>query len=311
MKVYIHVDSNSTYVGNGGFVTLSNLALRLIDMGYEVYMFDQNNQLNYKMFDWLCLDRKIPIIKTWNITLDDDSRVITSWLRTLPDKFRNPSFLRFLESSELIRNGHELEREFIIKNNVKVANLHRNLNDLYCRLGIRNIVNLEVWIRDDVKFIGKEKIENSVGIQLEKKRIFKIFSIFDWSGYEKFKEWQVIICNGNYRQVIDKMNMADFFIHNPKPSPYIKIFKGETFGLPLFEAMACGCVCIARKHEGIKFLDGIIPLVENMQEAKEILIQLKNDKKEKEEIRNKSLAFIEKNYRFNDERRNAILRWLE
>ena len=92
MKVYIHVDSNSTYVGNGGFVTLSNLALRLIDMGYEVYMFDQNNQLNYKMFDWLCLDRKIPITKTWNITLDNDSRVITSWLRTLPDKFRNPSF---------------------------------------------------------------------------------------------------------------------------------------------------------------------------------------------------------------------------
>jgi len=75
--------------------------------------------------------------------------------------------------------------------------------------------------------------------------------------------------------------------------------------------MACGCVCIARKHEGIKFLNGIIPLVENMQEAKEILTQLINNKEEKEEIRNKSLTFIEKNYRFDEERKNAILRWLE
>jgi len=311
MRVYIHIDSNSTYVGNGGFVVLSNLALKLIDMGYEVYMFDQNNRLKPKMFNWLCLDRSIPIIKTWDIILGDDCRVVTSWLRTLPNKFRNPRFLRFLESSELIRDGHEAEREFIIKNDVKLANLHRNLNDLYYRLGIKNMVNLEVWLRDDVKFNGGAKIENSVGVQLEKKRVFRLFSVFDWSRYERFTKENIIVCNGDYRQVIDRMNMADFFIHNPKPSPYISYFSGETFGLPLFEAMACGCVCIARRHRGIDFLDDIIILVDDMVEAERWLNRLKEDRELKEEIRERSVRFIEENYRFDDYRRRVIEEWLE
>ena len=107
------------------------------------------------------------------------------------------------------------------------------------------------------------------------------------------------------------MQLADFFIHNPQPSPHIRLFKGETFGLPLFEAMACGCVCIARRHEGIRFLEGTIPLVKTMDEVNEILIQLMNNENEKEEIRSRSLSFINENYRFDDERKKAIRRWLD
>jgi len=312
MKIYIHIDSKSTYIGNGGLITLTNLAAKLIEMGYETYLFDQNNTLTHEKIRWVDLDNMPPITKTNQIRLDSSSRIITCWLRTLPYRLRNPRNLRFLESSELLRKGHEAEREWLIKNKVKIANLHRHLKSLYKLLGVTDIIDLDVWIREDVKQYGNiARLENSVGIQLEKKTVLKFFKIYDWSRYELFRNENLIICNGTYRQVISKMNMADFFIHNPRPSPHIPYFRGETFGLPLFEAMACGCVCIARKHEGIKFLDGIIPLVEDMQEAKEILNQLKNDKEEKEEIRIKSLSFIEENYRFNEERRNAILRWLE
>ena len=313
MKVFIHIDSKSTYIGNGGFLVLTNLANELGKLGYETYLFDPKDKITHKKLEWLSLPEKhFRITKSKKILQNrpKDYRLITAWLRTLPEKYRNES-LRYLESSELLREGHEPERNFLLKNNIKIANLHKNLTHIYNSLGIRNMINIEVWIRNDVKYYGQEKIKNSVGIQLEKQRFLKIFTRYDWSRYSLFKNKNIIICNGTYQEVIYKMNKADLFIHNPKPSPHIGIFKGETFGLPLFEAMACGCVCIARKHEGIKFLNGIIPLVESMQEAKEILTQLTNNKEEKEEIRNKSLTFIEKNYRFDEERKNAILRWLE
>jgi len=311
MKVYIHIDSNSTYVGNGGLIVLSNLASKLQDMGYEVYLFDQANRLKKKNLEWVGLNRQIPIIRTDKIELNSNARIVTNWLKTLPRKFWRPKTIRFLESSELLRNGHEAEREWLIKNNVKIANLHRHLNSIYESLGIKNMINLDVWIREDVKYYGVKKINNSVGIQLEKRRILKIFKIYDWKRYGLFRDENLIVCNGTYKEVIKAMNLADFYIHNPKPSPHISIFKGETFGLPLFEAMACGCICIARRHLGIDFLKDTIFLVENMQEAKKKLESIKNlGKLEKDKIRCSNIKFIEENFRFDKKRKEAIQEWL-
>jgi len=321
MKIFIHIDHFSTYVGNGGFIVLTNLANELGKMGYDVYLFDPRDKLNYKMLDWLSLPEvNFKITKTKDVLTSNpnDYRLITAWLRTLPYQFRNEN-LRYLESSELIRKARMAEIGYLLKYNIKVANLHSHLNHYYINIGLKNIIALDVWIRSDVKFRGERfKINNCIGIQLEARRdkIARLLSkvgikLYKWDRYTRFRRMPIIICNGKYREVIDKMNRSDFFIHNPQPSPHITIFKGETFGLPLFEAMACGCICIARKHEGIKFLEGKIPLVKNMDEALEMLNYLMSNKEEKEEIRTRSISFIEENYRFNEERKKAIERWLE
>jgi len=310
LKVYVHVDSKSTYVGNGGFLILANLAVKLLEMGYETYMFDQWHMLEPADFKWLSLSRKIPISK--EIEINNNTRIITSWLKTLPQNLRNAQVLRFLETSELLRNGHEAEREWLIKHGVKIANLHRHLKDLYESLGLRNIIDLDVWIREDVKRYPEiKKKENSVGIQYERRRILKFFYIYDQNRYGQFTSEKIIVCNGTYEQVIERMNKADFFVHFPRPSSQISLFKGETFGLPLFEAMACGCVCIARRHRGINFLENVF-LVDNMKEAREVLQVLKssNLKNMKEKIRSRSMKFIEENFRFDNKRKEAIQEWL-
>ena len=319
MKVFVHIDSFSTYIGNGGFVVLTSLANELGKMGMEVYLFDPLDKLTFKRLDWLSLpETHFKIARAEEVLKDNPKnyRLITAWLRTLPNRFRNES-LRYLESSELLREGHESERAFLLRNKVKIANLHSHLNHYYNSLGFKDVINLDVWIRNDVKYRGF-KLQNSVGIQLER-RIDKVaralskvgIKLHSWDNYAIFKKRSLIICNGKYKRVIEKMNLADFFIHNPYPSPHIKLFKGETFGLPLFEAMACGCVCIARRHEGIKFLEGTIPLVDTIYEANEKLIDLMNNEKEKEKIRFESLTFIEENYRFDSKRKEAIEKWLE
>jgi len=290
-------------------------------MGYEAYIFDPMDKISYKSLEWLSLpERHFKIAKTKEIlnSNPEDHRLITMWLKTLPERFRNES-LRYLLGGELFRVGHERERKFLLENNIKIAILHRHLKTYYEKIGFRNFIELETWIRSDVKYKGKNfKKPNSVGIQLEYRIDFiaRLLSkvgikMYDWSRYSQFIDENTIICNGKYGEVIEAMQKADFFIHNPRPSPQIKMFKGETFGLPLFEAMACGCVCIARKHDGIRFLEGNVPLVENMDDALKMLKYLMSNKEEKEEIRMRSIDFIEENYRFNRERKKAIERWLE
>jgi glycosyltransferase involved in cell wall biosynthesis len=81
------------------------------------------------------------------------------------------------------------------------------------------------------------------------------------------------------------------------------MFQGETTGTSLFEAMACGCVCVARRHEGNKFLESVIPLVNREKDIAPIIKRLRASPKERDQIRNKSFAVVEQRFRLNDEKK--------
>lgn len=319
MKIFIHINASSTYIGNGGFVVLTNLANELALIGYDVSVFDQQDRLNLKMFEWLSLPEcNFAIVNVDEIihSNPNDYRLITTWLKRLPMKLRNDS-LRYLETSELLRVGHDEERGYLLKNTVKIANPHRALKSYYHNMGFKNIIDFDVWIRNDA-CNDRPKISGSVGIQLERNqgKIARILSRlgiarYNFKRYNHFKNHDLIFCNGTYAKVLENMKKADFFIHNPQPSPHITMFQGEAFGLPLFEAMACGCVCIAKEHRGISFLRGTIPVVDSTDEACEVLENLMADLDEKEKIRERSVEFIERNYRFNETRKQAIKELLE
>lgn len=314
MKVFVHIDAYGTYIGNGGFLLLTDLANRLANMGYDVNVFDAQNRLKGTHFAWLSMKEvKFGIVKARQVKNEDAPfRVVSAWLKALPISLRKN--LRYLESSELIRQGKQKERQYLIDNKVKIANLHPYLAPFYEKLGIHDMINFPIWVDDRAKE-DSWKTPNSIGIQLEQKHsFFKLWKRYDTSPYlplyQQFED-TIILCNGSYTNVLRKMKQADFYVHFPEPSPHIQLFKGETLGRPLFEAMACDCVSIARKHEGIGFLQGIIPLVSSMNEAVSILKGLMVDEENKDAIRTRSLKLIKENYRFDSSREQAIRKWLE
>lgn len=52
--VFVHIAAGGTHLGNGGFLMLTNLANELAAMGYETFVFDQEDRLKWEDFSWLC-----------------------------------------------------------------------------------------------------------------------------------------------------------------------------------------------------------------------------------------------------------------
>jgi hypothetical protein len=72
--------------------------------------------------------------------------------------------------------------------------------------------------------------------------------------------------------------------------------------------MACGCCCVAKRHDGNKFLDGIIPLVETLDEAIETIRKMTDE--EKEQYRRQGLEQIAKRHRFDEEKADRMEEFL-
>lgn len=302
---------------------LTNLTNELAAMGYETFVFDEEDRLKWEDFSWLCFrDYKFKIAPVDFVfsQAEHDYVIVSSWLKPLLPRLRRRilsisipnmevvTHLRYWCQSELLRHSFKDSRRCCLNYLSKIAINNRYLEQYYRSMGFSNIIYLENWVRSDLFRIDDEsiskKIPNSIGHQPDGS--YQTYCILK----SHFGENNVVLCEGNQYEVSEKMKMSDFYVFFNRPSPYIRIFKGEVFGLSLFEAMACGCVCVAIEHEGNKFLRSTIPLVQNISEAIECIKALMDDSLKKEKIRKASLQLVEDRFRFSDDRRKSIVELL-
>jgi glycosyltransferase involved in cell wall biosynthesis len=288
--------------GNGGFRGLIHFADALGKMGYDVKVFDHRDRMTAKSFGWLSMpDRHFKIVPVLDV-VKGTGPIVTSWLNVLMDGPRlmlkvDPERIKYRESSELVRDGFPFVRAWVQSRCEKISINNRSLSHHYNKLGFLKILPLEPYFRKELFFVEKRaKVEGLVGHQSDNRRRDVYRTIRRHFG-------TAVRCEGTQAQVAKRMRQCDYFVFWNRIPGCITMFQGETTGTSLFEAMACGCVCVARRHEGNKFLESVIPLVNREKDIAPIIKRLRASPKERDQIRNKSFAVVEQRFRLNDEKK--------
>jgi len=298
VKVFVHLDATGARFGNGGFSMLVQFAQGASHLGYNVFVFDHQDLLERKQFEWLSWPRfHFDIARFEAITPDDV--VVTSWLNVLLNDDAElidglePYQIRVWDQGELLRigeDGFDRTRQFVSKYLDVIAINNADMVDWYRNVRVERVIFLENWLRSSLFVPPRKKAEGTVGFQTDNFSGFGLQELVNSLGTER-----IIMCHGNQDDVASRMRASDFFVFYNR-FPNCMPFDGEVFGLSLYEAMACGCICIARRHEGNKHLEDTIALIDSIDEVKPIIDGM--DDKEKKERRLKSMSFVENRHRF-------------
>lgn len=304
LRIFVHLDAGSACIGNGGFLMLTQLAKELAGMGYEVYVFDLEDRLNWFQFVWLSHRTfGFDIASFDSIGVGDV--VITSWVNALLDdsgelvRGLSPEQIRVWCQDELLRVGEEFDksRAFVDKYVDTIAINNGEIKDEYRAVGIDDVIVLDNWIRS--LFRPREQvIDGGIGYQSDNGV---------WVGFEELREQlystYLIICEGTQEEVAYLMGLSDKYICFNRFKEYIH-FSGEGFGLSTYEAMACGCAVVSRGHRGNQHLEDTIILVDSIQGVIDALNSMSRN--QMLDIRSKSLALIEERYRWDGVREQAV-----
>ncbi len=307
MRVFIHISDDSLYLGCGGTRSQVHLANACVEMDYDTYVFGQRDRLTWDKFDWLSWPSlRFDIALRYSLSKQKgEFRIVSSWLNRLmvgQDSLMEDiplENLRYLERDEIAREKYRSTASFIQSHFDTVGITNRELVKYY---GFKEMIPLENWFRRDLfYYTPRKKIPWSIGFQGSQK-----------PQYQELETWgraPLIRCEGNQARVAGRMRRCEFFIYANPPKRSITLYSGEGFGNALYEAMACGCIVLAMKHNGTAYLKDTIPLVHDVSEAITLIKILSEQKKQ--QIREKSLALVEERFRLNDEKKRNIGRFLE
>lgn len=311
---FVHVDAGGTHVGNGGLVMLTQFANALADLGYRVSVFDHRDRLAPEHFEWLTLPVRFSFASVRDVLDSRAGPIVTNWITPLlplfearmaaPDGKDFVRRIRYWCQEELLTRWAGPAREFCRRYLRTIAINNGTLEMFYRAFGFRRLVTLWNWVRSDYfRYEGEAKIPNTVGIQPD----WNLTSCRFLS--QRIDPSHIVFCVGTQAQVAERMRTADLFVF--WNGDHRGLFTGETIGMSLYEAMACGCVPVAIAHDGNRFLSGVVPLHETLADAVLELRRLMDDQRHKEELRLACLELVERRFRFDASRVDAIHEWFE
>ncbi|MHC4646777.1 MAG: glycosyltransferase family 4 protein [Planctomycetota bacterium] len=313
--VFIHAAAEGTYIGNGGFIMLNELGVQLQRMGYTVAFFDHLNRLRAPMWGWTGYDVSVtvpfahvklvdaPIVTTW----------LYSWLDTLKQHPAIFPRLRYWCSGELLRDDprYDESRIFIRQHVPEIAINNPSLAKWYSGMGITPRWEWTNWVRElftpdpdrrepgtigytpDLPFGNPKSEPDIVGDALR----------------AVFGDEAIIPCVGTQAEVARAMQRCDLFLAWSDLWPLV-CGAGESFGLSAFEAMACGCAVIARRHCGNEVL--LLDTVRLSTSLSSAIRRLMDYVVAGPPVfSGYGTTFIEHNYRFDDQRRDAIRGYID
>jgi hypothetical protein len=250
-RVYIHADPGGTYLGNGGFLCLTELSTRLEAMGYPVAFFDPTDSLTVEKWAWT--GYPAPALTPWESVChqpDENYAVITTWLYSWLNALnRQPQLfphIRYWCSGEILRDEPRYDpvRQWLREHCQTIAINNPTFDPDYRLLDLNPQYRWTNWIRDLFHANPRERHEDWVGYQP------------DDNGYDiksrlqqAFGQENVVCCTGTQAEVAHKMRQCGAFLSWNKSWPLIAGM-GESFGLSTYEAMASGCLSVARDHCG-------------------------------------------------------------
>jgi len=314
-EIIVHADAIGARIGNGGFVMLNLLARELVSMGYMVAVFDHLDRLAPRQFDWLDMadgyGKGFFVCPFQYVIEMTTAPIITGWLSALME---NGKLLPGLDVERIrywgggiLRDGKEAERELVIDHMPKIATVNGSLEWCYRKIGYDGeIIHLDNWIRDEFQSDASARQPGLVGSQSDN-------FVYSIEGNLRDMGLDVQVCEGSQLAVASAMRKCDYFVQwNRHYDCFEEVgLIGETFGMSLFEAMASGCIPIARWHQGIHFASGKIPMVHKLTDIKPLIDAYESDQRVKVDVRRTATEFINREYRFDDRRRQALERLLE
>ena len=301
--VYIHAAAEGAYLGNGGFICLNELSRQLVHAGYRVKWFDHADRLRADMWKWT--GYPAPQIAFFDTVLRDDAPVVTTWLHSwlgvVLRHFELWPRLRYWCSGELLRADAQYDpvRTFVSHHLREIAINNPTLSDAYRRLDIGPRWHWTNWVRDEF-MPGPTRQPGTIGIQPDGKDDEARAVLV-----EHFGSNAVIPCVGTQADVISAMQRCDLFL-SWNNLWTLTCGDGESFGLNLYEAMACGCVAVSRYHCGNDLAANIVTRAHTLDDAVRCLMDYQNDEVFRGTAHNRQSTFIEHRYRFDEQRLRAI-----
>lgn len=326
-NIYLDVRLKGIVFGNGGYVALAALYEKLAELGYTVYFFDLFSQIDTPtgLIDirpessYLSCEN-LMIVGTPFVRRDNAPKIIISlWMtddfyKEIVANHWQDCFV-FWEHGQLLRKGYEDKIKPVLalldKSGMPLLISNRYLEPVYKdHLNVRQISYFDCFVRDKLFYYDEsEKKPGMVGYQPEARpdqaRLNE--STLQVTDFLKkhVEENMLLFCTGSHRNVAEKMRQCDiFFWHNLKNENQ-DLFVGESTGLSHIEALACGCVVIAKENY---FTRQIYPrelLCSNLEQGLQKLNYLLSHPDEKTRLRTQCLE-IAKNYRFEGFGRERI-----
>lgn len=328
VAILIHVNPQGIMQGNGGYVGLISTLEEFRRMGHrDTYLLDVGKTDDPSRLievapgaEYLCSDDTL----VWGPHHAREPMLLLSlWMdtalwRCITSRGWEDAFA-FWDMGQLLREKYLEEnrrvRALLAYNGKPLLVLNRHLIPFYQeRLGYPRVEALDGWARTDFFYDHNDERPVLVGYQDEvrhrelSRRSGERMACYLKDVLERYAQQtdaSLLCCEGTHHEVGDKMRQCRYFVWFNVRDANASLFKGETLGYALIEALVSGCIVVAKRNYFTQVLLPDILLADTLQEAISVVDYLRQEPDEAEHCR-QACQEAGRQYTFDWRRKSAL-----